>query len=182
MSDFKSIPVTTATAEDAAELAAHVNAGYRGESSRAGWTTEADLLDGTRISADRLRTEIAKVGHRFEVMRNSDGEIIASVELALEGRTGSAPVCYLGMLTVRPTLQGGGIAKRILGHADRVAREWGCDRIRIGVIDLRKELIAYYERRGFVRTGVLLPFHFDDPSFGTPRVPMKLVELVRILD
>ena len=175
MSDFKSIPVATATSEDAVELAAHVNAGYRGEGSRAGWTTEAYLIDCTRITAERLREMMTEPDHRFEIMRNAMREIIASVELALEKAPGSAPVCYLGMLTVRPTLQGGGIAKRILGHAERVAREWGCDRIRIGVIDLRKELIAYYERRGFVRTGTLLPFHFEDPSFGTPRVPMKLV-------
>ena len=155
----------------------HVNAGYRGESSRAGWTTEADLLDGTRTDPERLREEISKPNTRFEILRDPEGRILASVHLVHE----SPSTCYLGMLTVRPTKQGSGIGRRFLEHAEAVAREWGCTRIRMNVIDLRAELIAYYKRRGYVQTGPAMPFHFDDPRMGVPKVHLQMVELVKLV-
>jgi GNAT superfamily N-acetyltransferase len=192
--------IRTASSIDAEELAAHVNAGYRGDSSRMGWTTEADLIDGTRTTADQLRAEMALPNVRFEILRDEAGAIVGSVELVRESkldsegvrgfaasgevegvglRAPSRPECYLGMLTVRPTLQGAGLGKRMLEHSERVAREWGCSRIRMTVIDRRVELIAYYERRGYIRTGVKLPFHFDDPRFGIAKVPLQMVELAK---
>jgi GNAT superfamily N-acetyltransferase len=86
------------------------------------------------------------------------------------------------MLTVRPTEQGAGIGKLFLAHAETVAREWGCARIRMTVIDRRQELIAYYERRGYARTGVEMPFHFDDPRFGVPMAELKMVELAKAVE
>ncbi|MBS1961223.1 MAG: GNAT family N-acetyltransferase [Bdellovibrionales bacterium] len=195
-SDFKGLEIYTATAEDATDLAAHVNAAYRGETSRAGWTTEADLVSGTRTTADQLADEMKLPNVRFEVMRDREGKILASVELVLEdvpesgesaiGTAGAegvdsshvrGRVCYLGMLTVRPTKQGGGLGRRMLEHSEAIARAWGCPKIRMTVIDRRTELLAYYERRGYVRTGVEHPFHFDDPRFGVAAVPLKMVEL-----
>lgn len=203
MIDFRGYQILTATPADAAELAAHVNAGYRGDSSRAGWTTEADLVGGTRTDPVQLREEMATPGSRFEIMRDAEGKIVGSVHLVREtssevekvrGFSASGLVrdaaiippavagCYLGMLTVRPTLQGAGIGKLFLAHAEKVAREWGCARIRMTVIDRRVELLAYYERRGYVRTGAEHPFHFDDPRFGVALLELRMVELEKKLD
>jgi GNAT superfamily N-acetyltransferase len=176
MGDLASFSIETGSPRDAVELAAHVNAGYRGDSSRAGWTTEADLVSGTRTDAAQLIEEMAKPGSRFEIIRDEEGKILASVHLVREKET-----TYLGMLTVRPTKQGGGIGKVLLAHSEKIAREWGASKIRMTVIDRRAELIAYYERRGYSRTGVLLPFHFDDPRFGVAKVELWLVELAKKL-
>jgi hypothetical protein len=46
--------IRTATVDDAQEIAALVNSCYRGDSSRAGWTTEADLLGGTRTYSNDI--------------------------------------------------------------------------------------------------------------------------------
>ena len=37
------------------------------------------------------------------------------------------------------------------------------------VIGCRDELIAFYERRGYVRTGVTNPFPYGNPRYGEPR-------------
>jgi GNAT superfamily N-acetyltransferase len=189
--------IHTAKASDAEELAALVNSAYRGESSRAGWTTEADLVGGTRTDAAQLREEMKLPNGRFEILRDGEGKLLACVFLVREapdtlgraegimrnagvsGASLEAPVCYLGMLTVRPAEQAGGVGKRFLAHAEKVARDWGCARIRMTVIDRRPELIAYYERRGYTRTGIVVPFHFDDPRFGLPKVELNMVELAK---
>jgi len=168
--------VRTATPADAAELADHVNAAYRGESSRAGWTTEADLIEGARTTRESLVQEMALPNRLFEILRDADGKILASVQLVRESST-----CYLGMLTVRPTQQGGGIGKSFLAHSEAVAREWGCVRIRMTVINVRKELIAYYERRGYARTGVEIPFHGDPRFGGMQKVDFKMIELAKTI-
>lgn len=180
MSEYR---ISSATESDAEELSVHVNAAYRGDSSRAGWTTEADLLDGTRTDASQIRELIAKPDSVIEIVRDSGGELVACVHLVREpgnrGTPATASTCYLGMLTVRPTLQASGLGRLLLTHSEKVAREWGCRFIRMTVIDRRPELIAYYERRGYSRNGREYPFHSDDPRFGMPRVDLRMIELIK---
>jgi ribosomal protein S18 acetylase RimI-like enzyme len=77
---------------------------------------------------------------------------------------------YFGMFSVEPTRQGGGLGKQVLAEAERIVREdWRCDAMRMTVIDVREELIAFYERRGYRRTGIKKPFPATDPRFGIPR-------------
>ena len=106
-----------ATASDVPALVALVNVAYRGESSRAGWATEADLLGGIRIDADRLATEMATDGN-VVLVHEEDGDIIACVHLERQGKHS-----YLGMLTTKPTLQAKGIGRRMLGSAEAWAAE-----------------------------------------------------------
>ena len=143
-----------ATPDDAGVLADLVNSAYRGDSSRAGWTTEADLITGARIDAIELRRLVAAEGSMILLCIQS-GEIIGSMHLQqLEG--GKA---YLGLFVVKPNLQGGGIGRRFLAEAEATARRtWGTTRMTMTVITVRPELIAYYERRGYRRTGELKPF------------------------
>lgn len=157
---------------DMAAIVALVNAAYRGDSSRRGWTTEADLLDGQRTDAGEIAGLIAAEGSM--ILLCLDGpELIGSVHLQ---RTPAG--VYLGMFSVQPALQGRGIGKRFLAVAERLAREeWGVTTALMTVITLRHELIAYYERRGYRRTGRFEDFP-DDPRFGIPRVAGLRLEVL----
>jgi GNAT superfamily N-acetyltransferase len=143
-----------ATSADAPLIAALVNSAYRGDSSRAGWTTEADLISGARTDEGEIRRLLAESGSMILLCLQA-GEIIGSVHL----KQTDAASAYLGLFVVRPTLQGGGIGKEFIQAAERAAQErFGITRMWMTVISVRPELIAYYERRGYRRTGELKPF------------------------
>ena len=158
-----------ATSADVPALVALVTSAYRGEASRSGWTTEADLLDGERIDPDVLRHDIERPRSRV-IVAEADGELVACAHVA-EDHAGEKPGAgYFGMFAVAPTRQGGGLGNAVLAEAERVAREdWRLPVMRMTVIDVRDELIAWYERRGYRRTGVYKPFPYDDPRYGLPR-------------
>ena len=159
-----SVRFRIATGDDAAAIAALVNSGYRGESSKQGWTTEADLLDGLRTDENEIRALIA-TDDAMTVLCIDENEIIGSVHIQREGSS-----CYLSMLVVKPGLQGSGIGKQLIGAAEDRARDtWSSSRMTMTVITIRTELIAYYERRGYRRTGQMKPFVFDE-THGIPRV------------
>lgn len=158
-----------ATIDDVEPIIALVESSYRGDSSRAGWTTEADLLDGRRTGADEivpwLQRDRARILLAERVEDNGSPELIACAQVAVEDDAG-----YFGMFSVRPTLQGSGIGKQVLAEAERVARdEWQVPTMRMTVIDSRNELIAFYERRGYRRTGIFKPFPYGDARFGLPK-------------
>lgn len=80
--------------------------------------------------------------------------------------------CYLGMLTIRPAVQARGLGRRLLRAAEDFARlRFGTRAMHMTVIVQRAELIAWYERRGYRRTGTRRPFPYGDPRFGLPRRP-----------
>ena len=144
-------------------IVALVTSAYRGDASRAGWTTEADFLDGNRIDPEVLRTDIARPRSRV-LLAESAGRLLACAHVAEEDGAG-----YFGMFSVVPGLQGGGIGKRVLAECERIARdEWRLPTMRMTVIDIRDSLIAFYERRGYHRTGILKPFPYGDARFGQP--------------
>lgn len=154
----------SATPADIDALVALVTSAYRGDASRAGWTTEADLLDGNRIDPDVLRTDLARPRSRV-LLLEAGGSLQACAHVADEDGAG-----YFGMFAVAPSLQGSGIGKRLLAECERIARdEWGLAAMRMTVIDVRDELIAFYERRGYRRTGEFKPFPYGDVRFGLPR-------------
>ncbi|WP_440222161.1 GNAT family N-acetyltransferase [Dokdonella sp. MW10] len=163
-----------ATTADVPVLVALVESAYRGDASRQGWTTEADLLDGQRIDPEGLRTLVASDTARVLVAER-DGVIVACCELQLQGRT-----AYFGMFSVRPEGQGAGTGKHVLAEAERIAREdWACTIMEMTVIDVRAELIAWYERRGYVRTGLHKPFPYGDERFGIPKRDDLRFEILR---
>src|SRR5262245_51934100 len=156
--------IRAAQGSDAARLAEFVNSAFRGDSSKAGWTTEADLLDGQRVDGDRLSETIATPGNVI-LIQEQDGLLVGCVHLQ---RT--AGDCYLGMLTVRPTRQGSGLGRQLLEAAERWAVEqWSSRAMHMTVLVQRPELIAWYERRGYQRTGHHKPFPYGDERFGLPR-------------
>lgn len=168
----------TASEDDVPALVALVESAYRGETSRAGWTTEADLLDGQRTDPEGV-AEIIRTPDSLILVAERDGRPAACCQL--ERRTGEAgePIAYFGMFAVRPTLQGGGLGKAVLAEAERLVRaEWGAREMHMTVITARDDLIAWYERRGYVRTGKRSPFPYGDERFGIPRRPDLEFELL----
>ncbi|HEX7044482.1 MAG TPA: GNAT family N-acetyltransferase [Burkholderiales bacterium] len=154
-----------ADVRDTADIVALVNSAYRGDSSRAGWTTEADLLDGQRTDAAEIAELIGRPQSLMLLCLEED-RLIGCVHLERI----ADDTAYFGMFTVEPTLQGRGIGKRFLREAERTTRAmWGVRKLRMTVISRRHELIAFYERRGFRRTGEREPFP-RDIRFGIPKV------------
>lgn len=141
-----------------------IESAYRGDASRAGWTTEADLLDGRRTGRDDIEAILSR-GQSQLLLAERDGELLACAHVAVEDGAG-----YFGMFSVNPRKQGQGLGKAVLAEAERIAAEhWACPSMRMTVIDVREELIAFYERRGYHRTGIKKPFPYGDERFGLPK-------------
>ncbi len=163
----------TAVPADVPQIVALVESAYRGEASRAGWTTEADLLDGQRTDPDGVAELIAAPASRL--MLAFEGADLVGCCL-LERHDEHA---YFGMFAVRPTLQGAGAGKAILAEAERLARdEWHAREMHMTVISVRDDLIAWYQRRGYRRTGKTSPFPYGDERFGQPLRPDLEFELL----
>jgi ribosomal protein S18 acetylase RimI-like enzyme len=158
-----------ATVADIPALVALVTSSYRGDSSRQGWTTEADLLDGNRIDPELLRADIERP-QSLVLVAERPGErtaMVACAHVCVEAGAG-----YFGMFAVRPGLQGGGLGRTVLEEAERIAAdEFGVPVMRMSVIDCRDELIGWYQRRGYCRTGLTRPFPYGDERFGIPKRP-----------
>ncbi|MCX2924733.1 GNAT family N-acetyltransferase [Streptomyces sp. NEAU-W12] len=166
-----------ATDADVDDLVALIEAAYRGDSSRAGWTTEADILQGQRTDAEGVREVVKSPGSRLLTVER-EGRIVACCQL--EHRGGHA---YFGMFAVSPGLQGAGLGKTIIAHAERQVRDtWGAREMHMTVITAREDLIAWYERRGYRRTGRTSPFPYGDERFGIPlRADLRFELLVKEL-
>lgn len=152
-----------AVAADVPAVVALVESAYRGESSRAGWTTEAHLLDGRRTNPDAVAEVIVSPSAQLLLMEDADGPVGCCV---LEDH-GSH--WYFGTFAVRPTAQARGTGSALLAEAERRAMDAGAETLELAVIAQRLDLIAWYERRGFVRTGETRPFPYGDERFGQPR-------------
>jgi ribosomal protein S18 acetylase RimI-like enzyme len=164
-------PATTA---DVPALVALVNAAYRGDSSKAGWTTEADLLGGQRVDVEGLTETIARPGTVI-LLHERDQVPVACVHLERTGQD-----CYLGMLTIRPIMQGAGLGRQMLDEAERWAMaHWSSRTMHMTVIVQRTELIAWYQRRGYRLTGERKPFPYGDERFGLPRRNDLAFEVLR---
>ncbi|MEE1664823.1 N-acetyltransferase [Streptomyces sp. WAC07094] len=153
-----------ATDADVDTLVALIESAYRGDSSRAGWTTEADILEGQRTDPEGVLEVVKSPDSRLLTVER-DGAVVACCQL--EHRGDSA---YFGMFAVSPALQGAGLGKVIIAEAERAARsDWGVTQMQMTVISVREDLIAWYERRGYRRTGQMSPFPYGDERFGVPQ-------------
>lgn len=158
------LELRTATVADIAAVVALVESAYRGDVSRRGWTTEADILDGQRVDTTGVSQVVVQPDSRV-VLGLRGSELVACFHVERHDST-----CYFGMFAVNPDLQGVGFGRRMLDEAERIARtEWNCTKMEMTVICLRDELVAWYARRGYRRTGRFKPFPYGDARFGLPK-------------
>ena len=170
----------TATREDVDAVVDLVESAYRGPASRRGWTTEAGLLEGQRVDRDMLLEVLDRPATEV-VLAHRDGALVGCCELERPDRPGGA--VHLGMFAVDPEQQGGGLGHGVLRHAERRAVEWGAGSVELSVIEQRSELIAWYERRGYLPTGRREEFPYGDERFGRPvRDDLRFVVLAKRLD
>lgn len=156
--------IRVARPADAVRIVPLIESAYRGDSSRMGWTTEADLLDGQRTDEADVLATISNEGSRMLLAEDGE-ELLACCTVQDRGTH-----AYFGMFAVSPKAQGGGLGKRMLAVAEQVARdELGLPTIQMTVIRQRADLIAWYVRRGYAQTGQMQPFPYGDLRFGKPR-------------
>lgn len=167
--------IRKATVQDVEQLNGLINSAYRGDSSRKGWTTEADLLDGTRITPELLENLLQKDNTHLYVYEDGD-QILGCVELRKESSK-----LYLGMLTVNPLGQGKGIGKILLNESEKVAKELKCTSIYMSVISKRDELIDWYKRSGYRETGERKPFQMPDERWGIPKTDLEFIFLEKLI-
>lgn len=156
------LTIRVADAADADSLLALVHSAYRGPSGREGWTSEADLIDGPRTTRELLAADIADPTITVLVA----GDMLGCAEVTHEPEASTAS---FGLFAVRPGLQRGGVGSTLLRAAEDHARERGARTMEMCVIDRRAELIAWYERRGYARTGESRPFPYGAEGVGEPR-------------
>ena len=141
-----------------------------------GWTSEADLFIGNkRTDETTVENLIKRPGSVFLKYLNEEGVLEGCVLLHKKDNR-----IYLGMFSVSPLAQGKGIGKKLLAAADDYAREHNCTSIYMTVITVREELIAWYERNGYQKTGKVLPFPVDE-RFGIPTQPLEMLVLEKHL-
>ena len=154
----------SANREDAGAVVALVESAYRGDSSRVGWTTEADLLGGQRVDLVGVLHLIGASNSRI-LLAERNRVLSACAHIEKQDQIG-----YFGMFAVQPKLQGGGMGRAMLTEAQRIAQtEWQCREMHMTVISIRTELITWYERCGYRRTGIYKPFPYGDIRFGIPK-------------
>lgn len=167
--------ISNATQADIPALNQLVNAAYRGESSRLGWTTEADFLDGTRTDEDGIMEMLLHPNSTILKCEESSN-VVGCVYLEIQ-----QDKLYLGMLTTNPEQQGQGIGKKLLHAAEKHARENNCQTITMNVLTGRKELIDWYVRHGYHITDEKKPFAFDHPRYGKPKIQLEFVVIEKSL-
>lgn len=161
--------------KDAEQIVDLINSAYRGVFSRNGWTTEADFLNGRRTDLEEILSLIANEHSEIIVCKNTI-DLLGSVHLQAKSES-----VHISMLVVCPTLQNLGIGKKLLQAAEIAAQEnWAANRLVMEVITLRQELIAFYERCGYQRTGITRPFPVN-PLLWTPTVSNLCLELLEKL-
>ena len=145
--------ISTASTQDVPALVALINSGYRGDISKQGWTTEADLIQGLRTDEAILQEIINEPNTTFLKYTDETGGVIGCMRLQKQEDR-----LYLGMLTVSPHLQAQGLGKQLLKAADEVAEQQNCRAIFMTVFSVRSELLTWYERHGYQKTGEVVPF------------------------
>jgi ribosomal protein S18 acetylase RimI-like enzyme len=155
------VKIITAVSKQAGEINALVNSVYRGENAKKGWTTEADFIEGIRITPEKIK-EIIETDNNVIINALDSGKIIGCVHLEKK-----VNYTLLGMLSVDVNYQNKGIGKILINECERYTKEvYNCDEIRMKVIGRRKELIEYYERRDYYLTGEREEFGAAGDTFG----------------
>ena len=199
----ESVFLRQADIEDIDALEQLLNRCYR---QTEGWTNEADLVGGIRITQDELASTIANPKHYLFVYPKTKtgerdgeetGELLGCIGVDMKINAGSNQSsynksAYIGMFAVHPELQGQGVGNIILQAAETFAgRHLQSDkqatdsqatdkkpaRLTMSILSHRPELLSYYQRRGYQLNGNKMPFPNDGNNGEPKRQDLELLEL-----
>ena len=179
---MSSLTIRLATPSDRDGIVALMQRAYRGDESRQGWTSEADLIDGERITPEAIDQVLQSPHHRLLIAKNGEGQLIGCADIEYLSET--PDTCSFGKFAVEPSLQGGGVGKVLMEAAEAEAsRSFAATRMIMTVIEGRSELIAFYARRGYAATGnsVSMADIHSDPKM-TRGHDLILLEFAKDLD
>jgi GNAT superfamily N-acetyltransferase len=146
------IVIRTARRDDADSLHCLIEAAYRGPESLTGWTSEGDMVNGQRMTMTQVEAVLADPGITMLVAEDTKGGLIGCASLTETAEGGE-----FGKFAVRPALQNGGTGKALLAACETLLAKRGGGHMTMTVVQGRPELVAFYERRGYQRTGATLP-------------------------
>lgn len=142
-----------ATPLDAAAVVNLVNLAYRTEG---GWTTESHLIIGDRLVEEDYLLSLKKTDQLI-LLAQKDEQVVGCIEIKMEGIQ-----AQLGMLAVLPQEQDQGIASDLLDQAEKIAKtHFDASEAFMLVLDVRKDLLEYYFRKGYQRANEYAPFPMD---------------------
>jgi ribosomal protein S18 acetylase RimI-like enzyme len=167
--NMKPYHIDAVTITDIPQLTSLINSAYRGEKAKQGWTHEANLIEGELRTDETVLQHMIADPNAVILKYTSDNMIIGCVYLEKKEKN-----LYLGMLSVSPDVQAQGIGKKLLKAAEAHAAKTNCNAIEMTVISARNELIAWYERNGYYKTGATMPFHTEQ-RFGVPVQPIEFI-------
>jgi predicted N-acetyltransferase YhbS len=154
------LAIRTATKADAPQITAVINAAFR--------IAEEFFIDGNRITQAEVEDSMTKGAF---LLAEAGGKLNGCVYVELRGERS-----YLGLLSVDPTTQQSGLGSRLMIEAERYCRERGSHSMDILIVNLREELPAFYEKRGYVESGTT-PFPADVPT----RIPCHFINMSKPL-
>ena len=197
-----SVFLRQAKIEDVDALEQLLNRCYR---QTEGWTNEADLVGGIRITKDELARTIANPTHYLFVYPKTTtgerdgeetGELLGCIGVDMQVNAAGDKKAYIGMFAVHPELQGQGVGNVILQAAetfaarhllpdkqatDSQASDKKPARLTMSILSHRPELLSYYQRRGYQLNGNKMPFPNDGNNGEPKRQDLELLELEKMI-
>ncbi|HSE16162.1 MAG TPA: GNAT family N-acetyltransferase [Pyrinomonadaceae bacterium] len=145
---------------DAPQITAVINAAFR--------IAEGFFIDSNRITQAEVEQSLTKGTF---LLAEADGKLNGCVYVELRGERS-----YLGLLSVNPTYQQGGLGSLLMIEAEKYCRERGSHSMDILIVNLREELPLFYRKRGYVESGTT-PFPADVPT----RIPCHFINMSKPL-
>ncbi|OJU70191.1 MAG: GNAT family N-acetyltransferase [Acinetobacter sp. 39-4] len=171
-----SLNIRNANIDDVAQLVELINLAYRAQSDRS-WTTEKAFVDGTRITNEQLSEDLNRSNFKLFVGENEQGLLVACIGLSLDHNS-----VEIGTFAIDSSVQNLGYGKQMLNYVEAYVAQ-NCSKVRhliMYVLDVRIELMAYYQRRGYQITGRTEPYPVG-ASVGQPLVPIQLIEMEKAI-
>jgi len=165
--DFSKSRLEKARFDQAEEICDLINLTYRGE---VGWTKETHIVQGNRSTRDEIETALNNLDAHFLVV-NIQQQLAACIYVAKEQDS-----AYIGYFSVLPNLQARGLGKQVLKQAESFAlAHMDINKFVMFVVSQRPELIAFYERRGYRRTGIVEAYPVN-LGIGVPKMDGLTIE------
>lgn len=135
--------------KDIAECVRIIKESFRTVADEFGFTAEnAPRFTAFATTEDRLKWHFSGE-HRPMYVYYDKGSIVGYYSLLLQDNK----ECELNNLCVIPSHRHKGIGEELLMNAFKVAKETGCTKMNIGIVEENQTLRKWYEKFGFIHIG-----------------------------